>query len=129
MSTTEKPVAKPKVITLSEQTLAKIATQVSFEDDAAVGRFVADAINSYIHLGQLHRQGGVFFPRGRGAGRPRQAAFPLSTDITDGAWSAWRKNGKKNRQLPQDVNSTCTLSRKIRGRGITNMAPMGHHHR
>lgn len=77
MSTTEKPVAKPKVITLSEQTLAKIATQVSFEDDAAVGRFVADAINSYIHLGQLHRQGGVFFLEAEGQDDLVKLHFPF----------------------------------------------------
>ena len=77
MSTTEKPVAKPKAITLSEQTLAKIATQVSFEDDAAVGRFVADAINSYIHLGQLHRQGGVFFIEAEGQDDLVKLHFPF----------------------------------------------------
>ena len=77
MSTTEKPVAKPKAITLSEQTLAKIATQVSFEDDAAVGRFVADAINSYIHLGQLHRQGGVFFLEAEGQDDLVKLHFPF----------------------------------------------------
>ena len=78
MSTTEKPVAKPKAITLSEQTLAKkIATQVSFEDDAAVGRFVADAINSYLHLGQLHRQGGVFFLEAEGQDDLVKLHFPF----------------------------------------------------
>ena len=77
MSTTEKPVAKPKAITLSEQTLAKIATQVSFEDDAAVGRFVADAINSYIHLGQLHRQGSVFFLEAEGQDDLVKLHFPF----------------------------------------------------
>ena len=77
MSTPEKPVAKRKAITLSEQTLAKIATQVSFEDDAAVGRFVADAINSYLHLGQLHRQGGVFFLEAEGQDDPVKLHFPF----------------------------------------------------
>ena len=77
MSTPEKPVAKPKAITLSEQTLAKIATQVSFEDDAAVGRFVADAINSYLHLGQLHRQGGVFFLEAEGQDDLVKLHFPF----------------------------------------------------
>ncbi len=45
---------------LSEAILAKIQTQVSFANEAQVHTFIADAINTYIQLGNLHVSGAKF---------------------------------------------------------------------
>ncbi|HKK85360.1 MAG TPA: hypothetical protein VJ942_07540 [Roseovarius sp.] len=47
-------------ITLSPEILEKLQAQVTFPDAAAINAFVADAINSYLQLGQLHQSGGQF---------------------------------------------------------------------
>lgn len=44
-------------ITLNDETLEKLKSVVNFDDDGAVYAFVADAINTYVELGQLSNAG------------------------------------------------------------------------
>lgn len=44
-------------ITLNEETLEKLKSAVNFENDGAVYAFLADAINTYVELGQLSNGG------------------------------------------------------------------------
>jgi hypothetical protein len=43
---------------ISEDVIEKLKSQVKFESDADIQQFIADALNSYIELGQMVNGGG-----------------------------------------------------------------------
>ena len=65
-------------ITLTPDTMAKLRRQVQLPDAAAVNAFVADAINSYLQLGQLYMSGGSSSFWARGAMRPSCCISPFN---------------------------------------------------
>jgi hypothetical protein len=71
---------KAQTITLSAETLEKLSTAVTLPDAKAVNDFVADAINTYVQLGQLYQSGGEFhfIPEGRDG--PVRLHFPFQPD-------------------------------------------------
>jgi hypothetical protein len=71
---------KSHTITLAEETLEKLQTQVNFPDAAALNQFVADAINTYVQLGQLYQSGGQFQFLGDGREEPVVLHFPFQPD-------------------------------------------------
>lgn len=70
----------PVTITLSAQTLEKLHTQVQLPDRAAINDFVADAINTYVQLGQLYTSGGQFQFLSDGRDDPIVLHFPFQPD-------------------------------------------------
>lgn len=66
-----------KSFTLSSEIMQKLQAQVSFENDAALNQFLADAINSYMQLGQLHQSGGRFVFEAEGRDEPIVLHFPF----------------------------------------------------
>lgn len=46
---------------LSSDLLRKLSAQVDIPNKSALNEFLADAINTYLHLGQLKQGGGDFF--------------------------------------------------------------------
>jgi len=67
-------------ITLSPEIMEKLQTQVTLPDAASVHEFVADAINSYVQLGQLYQSGGQFQFIGEGRKDPVVLHFPFQPD-------------------------------------------------
>ena len=67
-------------ITLTPDTMAKLRRQVQLPDAAAVNAFLADAINSYLQLGQLYMSGGQFQFLGEGRDAPVVLHFPFQPD-------------------------------------------------
>jgi hypothetical protein len=67
-------------IALSPEIIEKLQTQVSFPDTAALNAFVADAINSYVHLGRLYQSGGQFQFLAEGREDPLVLHFPFQPD-------------------------------------------------
>jgi len=66
---------------ISNEVIAKLKTRVAFEADADVEQFIADALNSYIELGQLLSQGGelhVSLP----SGETRRVVLPFQRQST-----------------------------------------------
>lgn len=68
---------KAHTITLNEETLAKLSTAVTLPDANAVNSFVADAINTYVQLGQLYQSGGQFQFVAEGREDPVVLHFPF----------------------------------------------------
>ena len=67
-------------ITLTPDTMAKLRRQVQLPDAAAVNALVADAIHSYLQLGQLCMSGGQFQFLGEGRYAPVVLHFPFHPD-------------------------------------------------
>ena len=67
-------------LTLSSETLAKLSEAVQLPDEAAINAFVADAINSYVQLGQLYQSGGQFQFVSEGRNEPVVLHFPFQPD-------------------------------------------------
>ncbi|TRD15523.1 hypothetical protein [Palleronia caenipelagi] len=74
----EAPQTNCNSLTLSQEVIDRLHTQVTFADDAALGQFVADAINSYLQLGQLHQQGAEFLCQTKGRDEPVVLRFPFA---------------------------------------------------
>lgn len=70
----------PLSLTLSADMLQNLASQVDFETDGAVHAFVADAINSYLHLGRLYSAGGEFLFAAEGRDDQIVLHFPFQQD-------------------------------------------------
>ncbi len=52
---------------ISEDVINKLKSQVNFETEADIQQFIADALNSYVELGQLMSGGGklqIHLPNG-----------------------------------------------------------------
>ncbi len=64
-------------ITLSQEVLDKLGRQVSFRTAADVQRLVADAINTYVQLGQISASGAKVFARDGDDGKPVRLHFPF----------------------------------------------------
>lgn len=64
-------------ITLSPETLQKLSETVQLPNAAALNEFVADAINTYSHLGRLHQSGGRFLFEAEGREEPIVLHFPF----------------------------------------------------
>jgi hypothetical protein len=67
-------------ITISPEVIEKLSERVSFADAASVNEFVADAINSYLMLGQLHQSGGEFLFQAEGSNDLIVLDFPFQQD-------------------------------------------------
>lgn len=72
-------------ITLDEKTLEKIQQVVKVEDKSAMIQFVTDALNSYMHLGQMAANGAQFLARDGDDGEPRRMRFPFETQPSEAA--------------------------------------------
>lgn len=68
-------------ITLNDETLEKLKSVVSFENDGAVYAFLADAINTYVELGRISHSGYKFFAGETLEGEMRRVVMPFE-DIT-----------------------------------------------
>lgn len=84
MSTAEKAKANPATeapsdvtITLSQDVLTALRAQVGFRTVGDVRALVADAINSYVHLGQLRASGAEIFARQGEDGAAVRLHFPF----------------------------------------------------
>ena len=64
--------------TLTPEILEKLRAQVTLPDQAALNQFMVDAINSYLHLGQLHAQGGDFLFQPKAQDDPVKLHFPFA---------------------------------------------------
>jgi len=70
----------PQTVSLSADVLEKLQTVVSFKDQNAVNDFVADAINTYVQLGQLYQSGGEFHFISEERDGPVKLHFPFQPD-------------------------------------------------
>ena len=63
---------------LTPEILEKIEAQVTLPDQAALNRFMVDALNTYLQLGRLHARGGDFLFQPDGRDDPVKLHFPFA---------------------------------------------------
>lgn len=73
-------ITAPKTFTLTPEILDKLSEMVTFENDAALNQFLADAVNSYMQLGRLYQSGGQFHFLAEGGDGPVVLHFPFQPD-------------------------------------------------
>ncbi len=65
---------------LSEELVKKLSLQVSFETEADLRCLIADALNTYLHLGTLRAQGLQFFAVDPMSKNMRRLRFSFETE-------------------------------------------------
>lgn len=79
-ASSETPTEAPTALgfSLTPEILAKIEAQVTLPDQAALNRFMVDALNTYLQLGRLHARGGDFLFQPEAQDDPIKLHFPFA---------------------------------------------------
>jgi len=70
-------------ITLNSEILERMQERVQVENREQMIQFVTDALNTYMHLGQLAAGGAQFLARDGDDGEPRRLRFPFQADADE----------------------------------------------
>ncbi|MBL4540269.1 MAG: hypothetical protein JKP97_00485 [Rhodobacteraceae bacterium] len=90
---------KAVTLTLPGEVMENIGKVVDLSGDRALETLVADALRSYLHLGQLSARGAEFYMRPRPESGLRRMSFPFEQRQAIGA-SGPRKDQEETIEMP-----------------------------